>query len=212
MLERSASQLLSERGDLGQSLTEAAGSRQFTGPATPAAQVIPVTTAPAAMQPLSPTSLAPPAAAQTQFDISLPVLDPAWQTAVNERVVWMAGRGVQSAELRLSPAELGPLQVQLAVDERGVSVTINATHAATREALEGAIPRLREMLSEQGMNLNGATVSDQGVDGRAQHEAEEGEAATSMASLADDETPAPESGSSHVARRPSPDSMVDLFA
>ena len=163
------------------------------------------------MQPVAPTT-AVPATTQPQFDISVPVLDPAWQTAVNERVVMMAGRGMQSAELRLSPAELGPLQVQLAVDERGVSVTINATHAATREALEGAIPRLREMLSEQGMNLNGATVSDQGVDARAQRDAGDSDATGTVSSLTDDEAAVAETDIAAISRRARPDSMVDLFA
>ncbi len=214
-LDRSAPQLSTERGEVSQSLLEAAGVRQLTTTSTPVSQVV-APAAPSAPPPnvafATPTAAAAGTAAQPQFDIPVPVLDPAWQTAVNERVVMMAGRGVQSAELRLSPAELGPLQVQLAVDERGVSVTINATHAATREALEGAIPRLREMLAEQGMNLNGASVSDQGADARAQRDAGDAEASGTVSALNDDEAATAESDIGAISRRARPDSMVDLFA
>ena len=214
-LDRSAPQLSAERGEVSQSLLEAAGVRQLTTSSTPGPQVI-TAAAPSAtpvnLSLAAPTAAVAGAAPQPQFDISVPVLDPAWQTAVNERVVMMAGRGVQSAELRLSPAELGPLQVQLAVDERGVSVTINATHAATREALEGAIPRLREMLAEQGMNLNGASVSDQGADARAQRDTGDSEAAGAVSALTDDEAATAESDIGAISRRARPDSMVDLFA
>lgn len=98
------------------------------------------------------------------FTVDAPVLDPAWQTAVGERVVWMAARGVHGAELRLNPAELGPMQLQVSVDDGRVSVSITALQAATRDALEAALPRLRELLAENGMDLAGADVSGGGVE------------------------------------------------
>lgn len=108
-------------------------------------------------------SVNPVSAAVPVTSIETPVLDPAWAAAVHDRVVWMGGKGIQSAEIRLHPAELGPLHVQVAVDDDAVTVAFTASHAATRDALENALPRLKEMLAENGLSLAGASVSDEGV-------------------------------------------------
>ena len=126
---------------------------------------LPGTPLPLAAVPASLTTVRPaqsPAAPIPVFTVDAPVLDPVWQSAVNDRVVWLAGRHVPSAEIRLNPAELGPLQVQVSVDDRSVNVSFTAAHALTREALEAALPRLKEMLLQNGMSLTGASVGDQG--------------------------------------------------
>ena len=197
--------------DLGLATTDIVASRAPT-PVSATQSPIPVASGITAPQPVvQPTSLTS-ASAPAQFSIDVPVLDPAWQTAVNERVVWMAGRGMQSAELRLSPAELGPLQVQLAVDERGVNLTINAAHAATREALEGAIPRLRDMLSEHGMNLADANVSDQGVDARQDRDSDGPELAAAGTEVGDADETLQDARRAGAIRPVRDDAVVDLFA
>lgn len=197
--------------DLGIATTDIVAARAPTPVSTapsPVAVVSGITAPQAVVQTTGVTNAPAPA----QFSIDVPVLDPAWQTAVNERVVWMAGRGVQSAELRLSPAELGPLQVQLAVDERGVNLTINAAHAATRDALEGAIPRLRDMLSEHGMNLADANVSDQGVDARQDRDSDGPELAAAGVEAGDADDSAQDSMRAGPRRPVRDDAVVDLFA
>ena len=99
--------------------------------------------------------------AATSLSISTPVLDPAWSNAVGKQVSMLVSRNVRGAELRLSPAELGPVQVQISVDDNVAKVAFTAGQAVTREALEQALPRLREMLADQGMSLGDASVSDQ---------------------------------------------------
>ena len=85
-----------------------------------------------------------------------------WNEALGDRVTWMAGNRIQNAELRLNPAELGPLRVQISMDDGNASVTFTAQHPLTRDAIEQALPRLREMLADQGVSLQNASVSDQG--------------------------------------------------
>ena len=197
--------------DFGLATTDIVAARAPT-PVSTAPSPVAVTSGIAAPQAVVQTTGVTSAPAPAQFSVDVPVLDPAWQTAVNERVVWMAGRGVQSAELRLSPAELGPLQVQLAVDERGVNLTINAAHAATRDALEGAIPRLRDMLSEHGMNLADANVSDQGVDARQDRDSDAPELAAAGVEAGDADDSAQDSILAGSSRRVRDDAVVDLFA
>jgi flagellar hook-length control protein FliK len=73
----------------------------------------------------------------------------------------MANTRTANAEIRLTPAELGPLRVQLSVDDGVATVTFHSSQAATREAIEQALPRLRDLLADNGLSLGQANVSEQ---------------------------------------------------
>ncbi len=96
-------------------------------------------------------------------EISLPVQEPGWDKKVAERVLLMANSRLQNAEIRLSPADLGPLRVQVAIEDGLANVSFQAQHAVTREAIELALPRLRDMLAESGLSLGQASVGEDGV-------------------------------------------------
>ncbi len=89
---------------------------------------------------------------------------PEFASQVAERVVWMAGQKLDRAQIRLNPAHLGPISVDVSVGEDGANITFTAQHALTRDALEQALPRLREMFNGSGLALAGADVSGQGPD------------------------------------------------
>lgn len=89
---------------------------------------------------------------------------PAWDNALGQRVVWMAGAHEQSATLTLNPPDLGPLQVVLSVTNNQADATFVATQPEVRQALEAAMPRLREMLGDAGVTLREATVSAESRD------------------------------------------------
>lgn len=86
---------------------------------------------------------------------------PGWGEELGGKVVWLINQQQQSAELRLNPPHLGPIEVRITIQQDQASVAFTAHHAVTREALEAAIPRLREMLGEQGLNLVNVDVSQQ---------------------------------------------------
>jgi len=122
------------------------------------------------------------------FNLNVPLHQPGWDHALGSRVRWMANQGVQVAELRLSPPNLGPLQVRLQVEGDRTHINILAPHAATREAVEAALPRLREMFAESGMNLGDVNVREEntgrggsGHEGEADHAgAEAGDAESKL--------------------------------
>ncbi|WP_321276215.1 flagellar hook-length control protein FliK [Thiomicrorhabdus indica] len=93
--------------------------------------------------------------------IPLPVKHPQWGQALGQRVVYMANSQLQQAQITLNPEKLGPIQIKLHMDrDQQMQVSFSAQHGTTREALEAAIPRLREMLEQNGVNLSSVDVGD----------------------------------------------------
>ena len=97
--------------------------------------------------------------------LSARVGTPAWDNQVGQKVIWMVGGADQSATLELNPPDLGPVQVVLNVSNDMASVTFSSQQLEVRQALENALPRLREMMSESGIALGNASVNA-GAEGR----------------------------------------------
>jgi len=60
----------------------------------------------------------------------------------------LVARGPSTTQVQVTPAELGPLDIEVSVNRQEVSVRILAMHGQTREMLEAALPRLREALGQ----------------------------------------------------------------
>ena len=82
-----------------------------------------------------------------------------WDQALGDKLVWMAGQSQQTAQLHLNPPELGPLQITLTLDHDQASAQFVSAHALVRDAIEAAMPRLREMLADNGITLGDTSVS-----------------------------------------------------
>jgi len=93
--------------------------------------------------------------------LSTPVHDTRWADALAHRLVMMARDGESSASLKLVPQDLGPLDIQINVRDGEASVHFGAAHPETRAVLEASLPRLRELLGAQGLQLANASVSHQ---------------------------------------------------
>lgn len=102
--------------------------------------------------------------------ISPPLNSSAWDKAVGQKVIWMVGASMQSAELTLNPPDLGPLQIVLNVTNDQANATFISAHPDVREALEASLPKLRQMMDDAGVQLSGFSVnaeaSNQGQQGR----------------------------------------------
>jgi flagellar hook-length control protein FliK len=84
---------------------------------------------------------------------------PAWDQQLGQKVVFMAAGGEHSATMELNPPDLGPLQVVLSVNKDQATAAFTSAAPEVRQALEAALPRLREMMGEAGIQLGNATVS-----------------------------------------------------
>ncbi|WP_404417008.1 flagellar hook-length control protein FliK [Marinospirillum sp.] len=112
------------------------------------------------------TPAAQPAAAR--MAASMPAMSMMSQAAVQanaealaNRISTMQSRGMQIAEMRLDPPDLGNLRVQIKMQGDQASVIFQSPNAQARDLLENALPRLKEMLEEQGLNLADASVSEE---------------------------------------------------
>ena len=61
----------------------------------------------------------------------------------------------------MNPPNLGPLDVVLKISDNQATALFTSPHAAVREAVENALPKLREILADNGIMLGNTTVSDQ---------------------------------------------------
>jgi flagellar hook-length control protein FliK len=109
---------------------------------------------------VAPSSLPSQPAPATAVDIATPAFQPGWHEEAAHRIAALTVRGAERAELRLHPAELGPVELRIDVRDGEASVAIVATNAATRDALEQALPALRELLAQQNIALGEASVQD----------------------------------------------------
>lgn len=107
------------------------------------------------------TSITPTNIQATQLVIDTPVTQRQWSNDFSQKITWMATQQDQHAELHLNPAQLGPVDVVIKVSGDQATAQFTSTHAAVREVIEQSIPKLREMLADNGIMLGNTTVSDQ---------------------------------------------------
>ncbi|HRD48358.1 MAG: flagellar hook-length control protein FliK [Candidatus Competibacter sp.] len=131
-----------------------------TAPASGAALTPPASAASAA--PSRPEAVTASAFAQTTPD-TLDLQQSNWGRTLSHQLNGMINNRMQEAQIRVNPPDLGPIEVRMSLQQNQTNITFICHESAVREAIENALPRLREMLSSQGILLNQAQVSDQSL-------------------------------------------------
>lgn len=98
--------------------------------------------------------------------MNTPLQHPDWNNEFAQRITWLANSRIQAAEIRLNPQHLGPIDIQVRMDGDQANLVFGAAHAQVRDAIEAALPRLREMFAAQGLTV--ANVDVDVRDGNAQ--------------------------------------------
>jgi flagellar hook-length control protein FliK len=141
--------------------TPALPTLQSAAPATEASPSLPALAA-AWAAPLP----AAPAPAMHSAELQAPVGSREFAPALAGQVSIMVRDGIEQAQLKLNPAELGPIEVRIRIDGTQAQVDFSAAHAATRQALQEAVPALAGTLRENGLTLTGGGVFEQPRDPR----------------------------------------------
>lgn len=145
--------------------------------------------------------------------VATPVASRGWADEVGQKLVWTASQDNGTAELILTPPQLGRIQVSINLQGDQASASFVAANPLTREALQDAMPRLREILAQSGIQLGQADVGA-GHNPQAQHQS--GSGTRSMASLprmGGSETEMPLFASHGAIVSPQGGrSMIDIFA
>lgn len=123
------------------------------------AQVVASTVISAAMPVATLTNNIAPA--NTSPAISTPLGNNGWAEEFSQKISWLSTQQNQVAELHLNPPNLGPLDVVLKISDNQATALFASPHGAVRDAVENALPKLRELLADNGIMLGNTTISDQ---------------------------------------------------
>lgn len=153
--------------------------------------------------------------ADSMQTINAPLGDNGWSNEFSQKISWMASQQHQVAELHLNPPNLGPLDVMLKISDHHATALFTSAHGAVRDAVETALPKLREMLADNGITLGNATVSDQpprdrGTEGFMNHDS--GTAIWHGAPENHSETSETVPAATHILHTRRHNGMVDTFA
>ncbi|NIF44670.1 flagellar hook-length control protein FliK, partial [Burkholderia sp. Tr-862] len=139
-----------------------AATEEAASPAADASVAAAATAAAAAQANLQASPAASSVAAANAHVLAPHVGTADWTDALSQKVVFLSNAHQQSAELTLNPPDLGPLQVVLRVADNHAHALFVSQHAQVRDAVEAALPKLREAMEAGGLGLGSATVSDGG--------------------------------------------------
>lgn len=107
--------------------------------------------------------------------------DPTSDAAMlHEHVMQMAARNMKQLAVELNPDNLGKMKIEIALsdDNEALSVSIQAVRPQTRELLEQALPKLRDILAQQNIETDAAVTAineDNGENGKGGAGANSGE-------------------------------------
>lgn len=156
---------------------------------------------------------ATPATVASSLSVAQPVGASGWSEEVGNRIVWMANRMESRAELVLTPPQMGRVEISLSITGEQATANFVSGNPAVREALEAALPRLREILADAGIQLGQAQVNAENARQSAQQEKNPDNSAFDRATASDNAVLHANSGSLPAnAGLKTGRGLVDVFA
>ena len=86
--------------------------------------------------------------------IDSPINSAEFKEQFARQVAGVVVQGQDRAEIRLTPAELGPIRIRVSLNAEDAALDISAAHAATRAAIESSMSTLKQMLADHGLRLS----------------------------------------------------------
>ena len=159
------------------------------------------------------------ATTQTQAHSKSVSIDPGVMQAINiiksdaakmlqERVSALLNINNKEAEIRLDPPEMGSMQIRIRSDAEQAQINFVVQNQQAKEALEQSMPRLREMLAQQGIELGESSIQ-QGNPEQQQEQSGQGQLAGNQ--QAEEQQPEVTAQSAETSRQQS-SSSIDYYA
>ncbi len=159
------------------------------------------------------------ATTQTQAHSKSVSIDPSVMQAINiiksdaakmlqERVSALLNINNKEAEIRLDPPEMGSMQIRIRSDAEQAQINFVVQNQQAKEALEQSMPRLREMLAQQGIELGESSIQ-QGNPEQQQEQSGQGQLAGNQ--QAEEQQPEVAAQSAETSRQQS-SSSIDYYA
>ncbi|WP_347989998.1 flagellar hook-length control protein FliK [Methylomonas sp. AM2-LC] len=154
--------------------------------------------------------------------IALPLNHPNWNAELADKLQLMHKQDISTAELQINPPHLGPISIKIGLDQQDqTTISFTTQHQQVKEAIEASIPKLREMLGGEQLNLVDVNVSQQQSDqkpaqsffqmasdqGKGNNTGSQNETENSTNSSAVDKVETSEIGSAHAGN-----GLLNLFA
>ncbi|ESP90448.1 flagellar hook-length control protein FliK [Pseudoalteromonas luteoviolacea] len=127
---------------------------------------------------------------------------------LQDKVNMMINLNNKEAEIRLDPAELGSMQIRIRSDAEQAQINFVVQNQQAKELLEESMPKLREMLEEQGIELGESNIQQQS-EGNSDNEGNE---QNGHGKLANEGSEAQNNKEQSVTSRKQSDSAIDYYA
>jgi len=156
------------------------------------------------------TTMTAPATPQ-QMTLQTQISNPEWGSDFSKRIQFLVKNNMQHADLRLDPPDMGKIHVKINLSQDQASVSFVSAHGNVRDAIEQAMPRLRELLNESGIQLGNTDVASQFQQKNENHTGQDPKSSNSghMTDYGDDVEP---ELVQHKAVEYSVDGVIDYFA
>lgn len=95
--------------------------------------------------------------------MTTPMYQKEWAGEMSQKLMMMVSSKIQSAQILITPKDMGPIDVKVSMQQEQAHVVFTTPVTHTRDALEQALPKLREMLEQNGVSMGDVDVRDQGT-------------------------------------------------
>ncbi len=127
---------------------------------------------------------------------------------LSERMNIMISKNLKHVDIRLDPPELGKMHIRLHINNDQASVQFTVANSQARELIEQSLPRLRELMSQQGLQLADTDVQQQNRDQSGQYSYQKQEHVDSSENLSEESSEMVET----TVRVRDPDKRISFYA
>jgi flagellar hook-length control protein FliK len=98
------------------------------------------------------------ASSTSTVKVNAPLGSNTFPAEMSQKIVWMVGRQMSQADIRINPETLGPINLKIQMRGNEAQITVTAQDPQAQQLLAQAIPALKEILSQSGIDLSQAQV------------------------------------------------------